>query len=58
LPAAQNESTGLSESLRAVEHFPGKEKPVISPLLDGAQMMRPKCLGRGMAMEFDVVSHA
>jgi hypothetical protein len=33
LPAARNESTGLSESLRAVEHFPGKEKPRDQPTI-------------------------
>ena len=58
LVAGRNESTTISESLCAVEHFPGKEKPRISPLLDGSQMICPKCLGRGMEMEFDVVSHA
>src|SRR5947207_8031498 len=47
LPAAQNESTGLSESLRAVEHVPGQEK---APRSGGASLTQRQKSRNGRAL--------
>jgi hypothetical protein len=44
LPRAQNESTGFSESLRAVEHFRGRKKPGVQPAA-GSPLIKCGCRG-------------